>query len=384
MFSAEECLQWSVSTLKKHLQSQGVVTTGSKENLVERMLMLSEPSSPLKSLKFKEKVNASKAKPAAKSGKLTKDVKAKGAKGAKGAKVAKVKKDKKAKPVKAVKAKMARAKAADDVGDLHSSVASLNRCLRKVPNVDVGKALLGPGPCLLKALPKTSAEKLRKMLEAHEFECEALKPSTLSMQQSLAVRLYTAEEPVPIYKALNEPFHATSRSPNSITNQAPFLKIMAQAVRALAKGKALYTGPAYRGVKVAKSPLLKRKYENYSEAFKVGSRVTFAAFTSLSLADSTAENFGDRILFQAPRSSHFFTCKFPSDGEVQTIFTFYRVQPWQFTRVRGVRIAELSAIPSELEILVEPPAVFKVTSCAKFHGVLSVVLEEVESPLSYL
>ena len=29
-----------------------------------------------------------------------------------------------------------------------------------------------------------------------------------------------SQEPVPIYKALNEPFHATSRSPNSITNQA--------------------------------------------------------------------------------------------------------------------------------------------------------------------
>ena len=37
---------------------------------------------------------------------------------------------------------------------------------------------------------------------------------------------------------------------------------------------------------------------NHSEAFKVGSRLTFAAFTSLSLADSTAESFGDRILFQ--------------------------------------------------------------------------------------
>ena len=57
-----------------------------------------------------------------------------------------------------------------------------------------------------------------------------------------------SQEPLPLYKALNEPFHATSRSPNSITNQAwlqavpvqrscgfsdtaaeaPFLKIMAQ------------------------------------------------------------------------------------------------------------------------------------------------------------
>lgn len=37
----------------------------------------------------------------------------------------------------------------------------------------------------------------------------------------------------------------------------------------------------------------------------------------------------------------------------------------QFTRVRGVRIAELSAIPSELEILVEPPAVFKAKMFSK-------------------
>ena len=40
-----------------------------------------------------------------------------------------------------------------------------------------------------------------------------------------------------------------------------------QAVRALAKaGKAFsYTGPAYRGIKVAKSPLLKRKYETSAQ-----------------------------------------------------------------------------------------------------------------------
>ena len=38
---------------------------------------------------------------------------------------------------------------------------------------------------------------------------------------------------------------------------------MAQAVKALKKaGKAFsYSGPAYRGVKLAKSPLLKKKYQ---------------------------------------------------------------------------------------------------------------------------
>lgn len=127
------------------------------------------------------------------------------------------------------------------------------------------------------------------------------------------------QEPFPLYKVLNEPFHATSRSPSTISNQArvlesyesyesstehrnfpqhfrsgeqifpscffpwislgktasmlshiqcirwciccikswstkaPFLKVMAQAVRALAKaGKAFsYTGPAYRGVQIS-------------------------------------------------------------------------------------------------------------------------------------
>jgi len=359
MFLAEEYLQWSVSELKKHLQSQGFAATGSKKNLVDRLLTLSETDSPisLSPKKLKEKVpKATGVKKVTKVKKVKKVTKTTTSKAKSAAKPGKLVKETVEHKKKVKKVKTARAKTADDVGDLHSPVASLNGCLRKVPTVNVGKALLGPGPCLLKALPtKTSTEKLRRMLEAHEFECEALKPSTLSVQQRLAIRLYTAEEPFPLYKVLNEPFHATSRSPSTISNQAPFLKVMAQAVRALAKaGKAFsYTGPAYRGVKVAKSPLLKKKYENHSEAFKVGSRLTFAAFTSLSLADSTAESFGDRILFQ-------------------------------FTRVRGVRIAELSAIPSELEILVEPPAVFKVTSCAKFHGVLSVVLEAVESPMKYL
>jgi len=218
------------------------------------------------------------------------------------------------------------------------------------------QAVVGPGPCLLKALPKTtSAAKLKGMVEAHEFECKAARAGGISLQHRLAIRLYTAEEPVPLYKVLNAPFHDANRSPGKSANQAPFMKLLLQAVRGLASaGKAFnYVGPAYRGVRVSNNPGLSKKYANYENAFKVGSRLCFAAFTSLSLSDSTAESFGDQILFQ-------------------------------FTRVRGVRIAELSAIPSEREVLVEPPAVFEIKSCAKFHGILSVVLESVDSPLKYL
>ena len=49
-----------------------------------------------------------------------------------------------------------------------------------------------------------------------------------------------------------------------------------------------------------------------------------------------------------------------------------------------MRLSPFSAIPGEEEVLLEPPTVFKVISCAKFNGVVQVVLESVASPLKYL
>ena len=85
----------------------------------------------------------------------------------------------------------------------------------------------------------------------------------------------------------------------------------------------------------------------------MGSLITFAAFTSVSLDDKVANGFGDHVLFN-------------------------------FTRVRGVRIRALSAVPQEAEVLVPPPSVFRIVTVAMFHGSLMVTLEQVESPLTYL
>jgi hypothetical protein len=85
----------------------------------------------------------------------------------------------------------------------------------------------------------------------------------------------------------------------------------------------------------------------------VGSLITFAAFTSVSLDDKVANGFGDHVLFN-------------------------------FIRVRGVRIRALSAVPQEAEVLVPPPSVFRIVTVAMFHGSLVVTLEQVESPLTYL
>ena len=44
----------------------------------------------------------------------------------------------------------------------------------KVPTLPILKTIVGPGPCLLKALPaKTSADTLNNMVDANEFECKA-------------------------------------------------------------------------------------------------------------------------------------------------------------------------------------------------------------------
>ena len=85
----------------------------------------------------------------------------------------------------------------------------------------------------------------------------------------------------------------------------------------------------------------------------MGSLLTFAAFTSVSLDDKVANGFGDHVLFN-------------------------------FIRVRGVRIRALSAVPQEAEVLVPPPSVFRIMTVAMFHSSLMVTLEQVESPLTYL
>ncbi len=108
-----------------------------------------------------------------------------------------------------------------------------------------------------------------------------------------------------------------------------------------------------RGLDIASNAEVRHKYENHKTAFKVGSLITFAAFTSVSLDDKIAEDFGDHVLFM-------------------------------FTKVRGVRIASLSQYPREAEILVPPPSVYTIKNCAMFHGSLVVTLECVDSPLTYL
>ena len=74
---------------------------------------------------------------------------------------------------------------------------------------------------------------------------------------------------------------------------------------------------------------------------------------SVSTDDSVADDFGDYVFFV-------------------------------FVKVRGARIARLSQLPKEAEILVPPPSVFRIKAVAKFGGKLTITLEQEACPLSYL
>ena len=153
-----------------------------------------------------------------------------------------------------------------------------------------------------------------------------------------------------------------------------YCRLLLRATRCLLQQpEHVYEGPAYRcrrrssalsvhalrhalagrGLKIAHNAELRQKFNDHKSGFPVGSLITFAAFTSVSLDDKVANGFGDHVLFN-------------------------------FTRVRGVRIRALSAVPQEAEVLVPPPSVFRIIAAAMFHGSLVITLERVDSPLTYL
>jgi hypothetical protein len=114
-----------------------------------------------------------------------------------------------------------------------------------------------------------------------------------------------------------------------------------------------YQGVGYRGLTLDGNAELARKYADYKTEFVVGDLMTFPAFMSVSTDDSVADDFGDFLFFV-------------------------------FVNVTGARIALLSLLPKEAEILVPPPSVFRIKAVAKFGGRLTITLDQEPSPLTYL
>ena len=173
------------------------------------------------------------------------------------------------------------------------------------------------------------------------------------------------------------------RSKESLRSHAPYVKLLLLAVQELmALPQFAYEGVGYealteetfcniygryRGLKLDGNAELERKYLDYKSEFVVGQLMTFPAFMSVSTDDSVADDFGDYVFFV-------------------------------FVKVRGARIAQLSQLPKEAEILVPPPSVFRIKAVAKVGttksfvgghevksgGRLTITLEQESCPLAYL
>jgi hypothetical protein len=238
-----------------------------------------------------------------------------------------------------------------DIDFSFSPLRDLQYFLDSTADVSVRQALLGPGPCLRDILPAVVPSTMlpitdiviEEMIEEHERWLHLLvdRPP-LPLKYLLAIRLYTAKLPIPLYIYLNGALNRDDRS-NYLKNVAPYMRLLIKALHLMDVAGYGSEAEAYRGVTIASNMTLQLKYDGYQRAFPPNSLISFAAFTSVSLERTVAELFGDKIFFH-------------------------------FLNVRGVDISSVSAYPTEQEMVVIPPGVFIVNGSSRPDSRLTVNL----------
>jgi hypothetical protein len=230
-----------------------------------------------------------------------------------------------------------------------SPASGLKNCLQSIPDVTVLQSLIGPGDCIFQLMP-TASGLTREYIESivndirEDIRNLTFKPN-VDEEMLLAVRLYTVELPIAFFVYVNTVLNTQDRV--GLRHIAPFMRLLIKALYALEDSGFCGTAQAYRGIRIGSSPAMQRKFNNYETVFQQGSLITFAGFTSVTRLASNAQQFGDFIFF------HFLS-------------------------VRGVDVSSVSAHPLEQELLVVPPAVFRVDGVFKLHGKLTVTLTHVE------
>jgi hypothetical protein len=168
-----------------------------------------------------------------------------------------------------------------------------------------------------------------------------------------ALILYTMEEPCPLYRLLNHPLNVNGvRSKASLRCQLRYLKLLTIAMQAIPRASDYwYTGVVYRGVSIEGNPALQWKYENFKEAFKLGTQLVFAAPTSTTKDSSIAAMFTKGIQFVFQGDS-------PDSGPGGVM----------------LKEGELSFY-TEAEVLLEAPSMFCVVAATKVQETVVVVLQ---------
>jgi hypothetical protein len=242
-----------------------------------------------------------------------------------------------------------------------SPAAALMNCLRYIPDKTLLQTLIGPGNCLFDMLPAVepatgvgvTKELIADVLKTHRESLGklALRPN-INEEQLLAVRMYTVKLPIPFYAYVNKVLNSPNR--DGIASIAPYMRLLIKGLYAMDECGYGVTAQAYRGVNIGTSTALQAKFDAHETVFAPKSLITFAAFTSVTRVSAEAEGFGDFFFF------HLLS-------------------------VRGVDISTVSEYPDEAELLVIPPAVFRVGGACKLHGKLTVPLTHVaQEDASYL
>jgi hypothetical protein len=241
-----------------------------------------------------------------------------------------------------------------------SPAATLKGCLQFVPDVTVQQSLIGPGNCLFNVLARegVTQEIIASVLNFHRQQILhdfAVTMPRIDIELLLAIRLYTVQSPIPFYQYLNRLLNSPDRS--GLENIAPFMRLLIKASYALEDAGYGNCGQAYRCVKIGSNLDLQKKFDNWQEAFKPETLITFAAFTSVTKECRNVHSFGQ-----------------------QTGDMFFH-----FLNVRGINISGVSIFPDEAEILIVPPSVFRVAGTFTLYGNLIVSLTHVEQQgASYL
>jgi hypothetical protein len=233
-----------------------------------------------------------------------------------------------------------------------SPAAALKDCLQLIPDVTVLESLIGPGNCLHNLLPTTAGITHQHIMDIVNFHREALRALTvkpkIDIELLLVIRLYTVQIPIAFYKCVNRVLNNPDRA--GLENVAPFMRLLIKALIAMEDAGYGFSGQAYRGVTIGDNAALRAKYDNHETVFKPESLITFASFSSVTRESRQAQYFGE---------------------EYGSIF-------FHFLTVRGVDISSVSMFPEEAEILVIPPAVFRVGGSFRLYGKLTVPLTHVE------
>jgi TPR repeat protein len=238
----------------------------------------------------------------------------------------------------------------DDFSFLPAS--GLNDCLQLTPDVSVLESLVGPGNCLLNILEPPTRIAVEALIEStvathrHILVAQALKPN-IDIELLLAIRLYTLQDPIPIFDYVNSVLNSPQRA--GLSNVAPFMKLLIKGLYAMDDCGYGVTAQASRGVNVKPGSALETKYNQCDSVFAPQQLITFAGFTSGTTEASQVKNFGANFFFH------------------------------------GIDISSISAFPQEKELVVIPPAVFRVGGAFKVDGRLTVPLTHVEQETtSYL